>query len=129
MLPVCCYMYVTHTQRYVHTYTHTKLPYERCISCHEWFHKACQDIIDSVFKGETNFGCFMLNSLSTQKNLHVKSTLSYKLQYHLSLCQYHLVGRFIWPSSAFYYKEPSTCMRIGTRTYQQVFNTALYLCT
>ena len=27
----------------------------RCISCSEWFHKACQDISDSVL--ETNFVC------------------------------------------------------------------------
>ena len=107
-----CY---THSGTYIHD---TRLPYEICISCHKWFHKACQDIIDSVFKGESNFGYFMLNSLFKQKNVHVKSTLSYKLQYHLSLRQYHLVGRFIWPSSAFYYKEPSTCIRIGTCTYR-----------
>ena len=64
MLLVCCYV----IQKAVCAYGHTRLPYERCITCCEWFHKACQD---------------------SRNNVHVKSTLSYKLQYHLSLCQYH----------------------------------------
>ena len=80
MLLVCCY--VTHTA--VHTYTHTRLPYERYISCHEWFHKACQDSIDSVFKRETNFVCSECVQMfhaeqfkhSSRKSVHVKSTNS-----------------------------------------------------
>ena len=49
------------TYNYIYVYTDTRLPYDRkqkmarCISCSEWCHKACQDMGDSVFKGETNF--------------------------------------------------------------------------
>ena len=124
--------------RQVRTYVYTRFPYERCISRCEWFHKACQDNSNSVFKGETNFVCSkcvqMFHTeqfIHAETMAHVKSTFKPQTaiqlnQYHLSLCLYHLVGRFIWPSSTFCHKEPSMCIHVGT--YRCVCNSNVLYC-
>ena len=94
--------------------THTQQHIGRCMNGRKSFPRVKVNVLEY----------FTLYSLSLQKN--VKS-LSQKLHYHLSLCQYHLVGRCIWMSSTFCRKEPS--IWVGTHHWHCLCNIATSVST